>query len=95
MKNVQEMEKTQLEARIVEEKERAGRRVQALTEELETKIGEATREKDLEIEYLQDQLANLEQQQQSYVAQIEHELNLKVQGCESLERQLNEAKERL
>ena len=61
MKNVQEMEKTQLEARIVEEKERAGRRVQALTEELETKIGEATREKDLEIEYLQDQLANLEQ----------------------------------
>ena len=68
MKNVQEMEKTQLEARIVEEKDRAGRRIQALTDELDTKIAEATREKDIELEYLQDQLSNLEQHQQSYNA---------------------------
>ena len=54
MKNVQEMEKTQLEARILEEKDRAGRRIQALTDELDTKITEATREKDIELEYLQD-----------------------------------------
>ena len=95
MKNVQEMEKTQLEARIVEEKDRAGRRIQALTDELDTKIAEATREKDIELEYLQDQLSHLEQHQQSYNAQIEHELTIKQQTNENLERQLNEVKERL
>lgn len=63
MKNVYDMEKTQLEARIVEEKERAGRKIQSLTDELESKIAEATRDKDMELEYLQEQLQSLEQHQ--------------------------------
>ena len=38
MKNFYEMEKAQLEARITEEKERAGRRIQTVQEEVDTKI---------------------------------------------------------
>ena len=37
----------------------------------------------------------MEQHQQSYAAQIEHEISLKQQSVENLERQLNDAKERL
>lgn len=95
MKNFYEMEKTQLEARINEEKERATRRIQTIQEEVDAKIAEATREKDIELEYLQDQLQNLEQHSQSYSAQIEHELTLKQQVVENLERQLNESRDRL
>jgi len=55
------MEKTQLEARIGEERERAARKLQNLQEDIDSKIVEACREKELEVEYLQDQLANFEQ----------------------------------
>lgn len=65
MKNVYEMEKTQLETRLTEEKERAARRIQTLQDENESKIAEATREKDMELEYLQDQMSNFEQHQQN------------------------------
>ena len=54
MRNFYEMEKTQLEVRVNEEKERAGRRVQTIQDEMNVKIQEATREKDIELEYLQD-----------------------------------------
>lgn len=50
------MEKSQLEARIAEERERAARKVQNMQEDIDAKILEACREKDLELEYLQDQL---------------------------------------
>lgn len=55
-KNFYEMEKSQLEARIAEERERAARKVQNMQEDIDAKILEACREKDLELEYLQDQL---------------------------------------
>ena len=54
------MEKSQLEGRISEEKERATRKLQNLQEDLDSKIQEACREKDIELEYLQEQLANFE-----------------------------------
>ena len=77
MKNFYDMEKTQLETRITEEKERASRKIQTIQDEQNLKVAEATREKEIEIDYLQDQLQNLEQQSQNYTAQVEHELNLK------------------
>ena len=52
MKNVYEMEKSQLEVRLTEEKDRATRKLQTLQDETESKIAEATREKDMELEYL-------------------------------------------
>ena len=57
------MEKSQLEGRISEERERATRKLQNLQEDLDSKIQEACREKDIELEYLQEQLANFEQHQ--------------------------------
>ena len=86
MKNVYEMEKTQLETRLTEEKERAARRIQTVQDENESKIAEATREKDMELEYLQDQLNNFEQHQQNLQAQFEHELSLKQQTCDNITR---------
>lgn len=89
------MEKTQLEMRLTEEKERATRRIQTLQDENDFKIAKATREKDMELEYLQDQMSNFEQHQQNLQAQFEHELSLKQQTCDNMSRQLSEANVRL
>ena len=56
MKNFYDMEKTQLETRITEEKERASHKIQTIQDEQNLKVAEATREKEIEIDYLQDQL---------------------------------------
>ena len=52
MKNFCDMEKEKMELRISEEKERAARKAQSLTEELEQRVIEETREKELEVEVL-------------------------------------------
>ena len=95
MKNFYEMEKSQMESRINEEKDRATRRIQTMQDGVESRIAESTREKDCEIEFLQDQLANLEQHQQALTAQVESELTLKNQTIENLEHQLSNVKQRL
>ena len=56
------MEKTQLEMRLTEEKERATRRIQTLQDENDFKIAKATREKDMELEYLQARIDELYQE---------------------------------
>jgi hypothetical protein len=48
-------------------------------------------ERDEEIECLQQELREAEQRHQAYVTQVEHELSLKHQLCEALERQVKEA----
>ena len=44
---------------------------------------------------LQSNLRDLEQHQQSYAAQVEHEVSMKQQTIETLERQNGQLKERL
>ena len=63
-------------------------------EELETKMREEIMEKDEEIECLQNELREAEQRHQSYVTQIEHELSLKHQMLEALERQVRDSRDR-
>ena len=60
MKNFYEMETEKREQRINEEKDRSNRRIVSQQEELESRIREETREKDLEIEVLQGNLRDLE-----------------------------------
>ena len=52
-------------------------------------------EKDDEIECLQGELSESEQRHQGYVTQMEHELSLKQQMMETLERQVREGRERM
>ena len=51
-------------------------------------------EKEEEIECLQNELREAEQRHQQYVTQVEHELSLKHQMLEALERQVRDARER-
>ena len=51
-------------------------------------------ERDEEIECLQNELREAEQRHQQYVTQVEHELSLKHQLCEALERQVREGAQR-
>ena len=52
MKTFFEQEKTKVEQRLGEERERASRRVTSLQEEMEASLREETRDKELEIEVL-------------------------------------------
>jgi|LauGreDrversion4_2_1035121.scaffolds.fasta_scaffold161818_2 hypothetical protein len=51
-------------------------------------------EKEEEIECLQNELREAEQRHQQYVTQVEHELSLKHQMLEALERQVRDARDR-
>ena len=86
MKSFYEMETEKREQRIKEEKDRNSRNYASQQEELEARIREETRDKDIEIEVLQGNLRDLEQHQQSYAAQVEHEVSMKQQNIETLER---------
>ena len=59
------------------------------------RMREEMAEKDEEIECLQGELSESEQRHQSYVTQMEHELSLKQQMMETLERQVRESRERM
>ncbi len=51
-------------------------------------------EKEEEIECLQNELREAEQRHQQYVTQVEHEISLKHQMLEALERQVRDARDR-
>ncbi len=59
------------------------------------RMREEMAEKDEEIECLQGELSESEQRHQNYVTQMEHELSLKQQMMETLERQVRESRERM
>ncbi len=52
-------------------------------------------EKEEEIECLQNELRESEQRHQGYVTQMEHELSLKQQMMETMERQIKEGRDRM
>jgi hypothetical protein len=57
-----------------------------LQEEQEARYREECRDKDDEIEQLNQQLLEMEQHQQSFSTQAEHEISLKQMQIEGLER---------
>ena len=95
MKNFYDIEKEKLENRITEEKERGNRRMGTAQDEFKLKLQDEVREKDHTIECLQNQLLDLEQQQENYNAQVEHEMSIKQKTIEGLELQLQGIKEKL
>ena len=95
LKNFYEIEKENLEQRVGEERDRSTRRINQFQEELETRIREEVAEKEEEIEVLQNELRSSEQNNQSYMIQAEHDLSLKQQMIESLERQVKDARDRV
>lgn len=52
-------------------------------------------EKEEEIECLQSELRESEQRHQGYVTQMEHELSLKQQMMDTMERQVKDSRERI
>ena len=88
MKNFYDLEKEKLEKRILEEKERSNRRMGTAQDEFKSKLQEEIREKDHQIDILQNQLIDIEQQQENYSAQVEHELSHKQKTIENYEKQL-------
>lgn len=89
------METEKREQRLKEEKDRNSRTIASQQEELEARIREETREKDGIIEELQNRVMELEQHNQNMVTQIDHEVSMKQQNIDTLERQLVTLKERL
>ena len=89
------METEKREQRLKEEKDRNSRTIASQQEELEARIREETREKDGIIEELQNRVMELEQHNQNMVTQIDHEVSMKQQNIDTLERQLAALKERL
>lgn len=83
-----------MEQRAAEERDRSNKKVAAVQDELEQRLRDEALERDEEIECLQNELREAEQRHQQYVTQVEHELSLKHQLCEALERQLREAASR-
>ena len=89
------METEKREQRLKEEKDRNNKGIAQQQEELEARIREETREKETIIEELQNRVMELEQHNQNMVAQIDHEVSIKQQNIDTLERQLGALKERL
>ena len=59
------------------------------------RMREDMQEKDEEIECLQNELREWEQRHQQQVTSMEHELSLKQQMMETLERQVRDSKDRI
>lgn len=81
-----EHEKEKLELRIAEERDRNSKRIASAHEEIEQRLREELNERDEEIECLQNEIRETEQRHQAYLNQVDHELSLKMQLIESLER---------
>jgi chromosome segregation ATPase len=61
---------------------------------VEERTREELADKEDEIECLQNELRDAEARHQAYINQVDHELSLKHQLIESLERQVRESRER-
>jgi polyhydroxyalkanoate synthesis regulator phasin len=86
LRSFYEIDKDKVEQRINEEREKANRRMNNYHEELDIRMRDEMQDKDEEIECLQNELRECEQRHQNYVTQMEHELSLKQQMMETLER---------
>ena len=90
-----ESEKTRLEKRLVEDKEKGDRKYGQIIEEYEIRIREETNNYEDEIENLKDELRDHEVQSQSLMQQFENELDLRQKNIENLEKLLKETKDNL
>lgn len=95
LRNFYEIEKERLERRITEEKDRAEKKLANLTEEYESRIREEQALHEEELDNIKDELREVEIQNNSLTQQYEHELMLRQQNIETLEKYLKEAKDNL
>lgn len=95
LRNFYEIEKERLERRIIEEKERAEKRYSNLMEEYEAKLKEEQNLHEEELDTIKDELRELEIHNASLTQQYEHELMLRQQSIDTLEKYLKETKETL
>jgi len=95
LKNFYEIEKDRLERRIADEKDKYEKRIANLSEEYEVKLKEERELNEEELENLREELREAEIQSNALAQQYEHELTLKQQTIETLEKYVKEAKENL
>ena len=95
LRNFYEMEKERLERRITEEKDKTEKKLANLSEEYETRIKEDQALHEEEMDSLKDELRDVEIQSSSITQQYEHELMLRQQNIDTLEKYLKETKESL
>ncbi len=95
LRNFYEIEKERLERRITEEKDRAEKKLSNLTEEYESRIKEDQSAHEDELDNIKEELRDLEIQNASLTQHFEHEMVLRQQTIETLEKYLKEAKENL
>lgn len=95
LRNFYEIEKERLERRITEEKDRAEKRYANLMEEYEGKLKEEQNLHEEELDTIKDELRELEIHNASLTQQYEHELMLRQQNIDTLEKYLKETKETL
>ncbi|EAS03779.1 amine-terminal domain guanylate-binding protein (macronuclear) [Tetrahymena thermophila SB210] len=95
LKNIYEIERETLERRLAEDKEKWDKRYQLSCDEYQEQIREAQHTYEEEIENLKDDLREQEAQYHNVVQQYEHELALKQQTIETLEKYTKETKESL
>lgn len=95
LKSLFEQEKLRFERKLQDEKEKFEKHVSQLTEEWEQKTREDLQNHEEEVELLNEELKDKERDYQMEVQQLEHELGLKQQNIESLEKYLKETKESL
>eukprot|EP01017_Pseudomicrothorax_dubius_P004498 TRINITY_DN1091_c0_g1_i1.p1 TRINITY_DN1091_c0_g1~~TRINITY_DN1091_c0_g1_i1.p1 ORF type:complete len:1158 (-),score=548.27 TRINITY_DN1091_c0_g1_i1:121-3594(-) len=95
LRNFYELEKDKLERRLVEEKEKSERRIVIITDEYETRLKEEMNTAEEELEALREELREVEANNQTVIQQLEHELALKAQQLDTLEKYARETKESL
>jgi len=95
LRNFYEIEKERLERRITEEKDRAEKKLSNLTEEYESRIKEEQSLHEEELDNIKEELHEVEIQNATLTQHYEHELMLRQQTIETLEKYLKEAKENL
>eukprot|EP01022_Parablepharisma_sp_SALTPOND_P029008 TRINITY_DN722_c0_g1_i1.p1 TRINITY_DN722_c0_g1~~TRINITY_DN722_c0_g1_i1.p1 ORF type:complete len:1467 (-),score=323.46 TRINITY_DN722_c0_g1_i1:3360-7760(-) len=93
LRNFYEMEKDRLEARIMEEKEKAQRICAQQVEECEMRLKDEQQQRAEEIEALQNELAECAAQNRDIIAQLEQEAELHKQKIKALEEQIKEFKD--
>lgn len=95
LKNFYEVERERLEKRLVEEKNRYEKKAVQSSEEYEARLKEDQTNYEDEIEGLKEDLREQEMQNSALVQQYEHEIALKQQTIDNLEKHLKETKESL
>lgn len=95
LKNLYEVERETLESRIQEEREKCQKKLQLASEEYFEQKRQEQAQYEEEIEGLKEDLREQEQSYHGLVGQYEHELALKQQTIETLEKYIKETKESL